>query len=142
MQDVCISLEVADPIGLPVALHKVLRVLSSLPRLERFVADVCEVSLPARHLHYAVVWNNVSLLDSSKHLLRFICGVMTPVDPVCSGAFHVNIVQLLHEDVVPGNHAIWFGVPTSQPVACGYQTHNRSSSMRPAIKTSYHLIYE
>ena len=33
--------------ALPVALHKVLRVLSSLPRLERFVADVCEVSLLA-----------------------------------------------------------------------------------------------
>ena len=42
--------------GLPVALHKVLRVLSSLPRLERFVADVCEVILPASPLHYVVVW--------------------------------------------------------------------------------------
>lgn len=45
VQDICITLEVPDPMALPVALHKVLRVLSSLPRLERFVADVCEVSL-------------------------------------------------------------------------------------------------
>lgn len=55
MQDVCISLEVADPMGLPVTLHKVLRVLSSLPRLERFVADVCEVSLPTNHLQHVVI---------------------------------------------------------------------------------------
>ena len=44
MQDVCISLEVADPTSLPAAISKVLRVIATLPRLERFVGEVCEVS--------------------------------------------------------------------------------------------------
>ncbi|KAL0019238.1 hypothetical protein WJX79_004955 [Trebouxia sp. C0005] len=42
VQDVCISLEVADPTSLPAAISKVLRVLATLPRLERFVGEVCE----------------------------------------------------------------------------------------------------
>lgn len=44
IQDVCISLEVADPTSLPAAISKVLRVVATLPRLERFVGDVCEVT--------------------------------------------------------------------------------------------------
>jgi len=43
MQDVCISLEVADPTSLSAAISKVLRVIATLPRLERFVGEVCEV---------------------------------------------------------------------------------------------------
>ena len=43
MQDVCISLEVADPTSLPAAITKLLRVVATLPRLERFVGEVCEV---------------------------------------------------------------------------------------------------
>lgn len=44
MQDVCIDLEVADPTSLPAAISKLLRVVATLPRLERFVGDVCEVT--------------------------------------------------------------------------------------------------
>ena len=44
MQDVCISLEVTDPTSLPAAVSKLLRVIASLPRLERFVGEVCEVT--------------------------------------------------------------------------------------------------
>ena len=44
MQDVCISLEVADPTSLPAAISKVLRAVATLPRLERFVGEVCEVT--------------------------------------------------------------------------------------------------
>ena len=44
LQDVCISLEVADPTSLPAAITKLLRVVATLPRLERFVGEVCEVT--------------------------------------------------------------------------------------------------
>lgn len=44
MQDVSISLEVADPTSLPAAITKLLRVVATLPRLERFVGEVCEVT--------------------------------------------------------------------------------------------------
>lgn len=46
VQEVCISLEVADPTSLPAAITKLLRVVATLPRLERFVADVCQVTPP------------------------------------------------------------------------------------------------
>lgn len=46
VQDVCIDLEVADPTSLPAAISKLLRVVATLPRLERFVGDVCEVTAP------------------------------------------------------------------------------------------------
>ena len=45
MQDVCITLEVAGATSLPAAVTKVLRVIATLPRLERFVGDVCEVTI-------------------------------------------------------------------------------------------------
>lgn len=46
VQEVCISLEVADPTSLPAAITKLLRVVATLPRLERFVGDVCQVTPP------------------------------------------------------------------------------------------------
>ncbi len=51
MQDVCISLEVADPTSLPAAVSKVLRAVATLPRLERFVGEVCQVTSQATQLH-------------------------------------------------------------------------------------------
>ena len=42
----CISLEVADPTSLPATITKLLRVVATLPRLERFVGEVCEVAPP------------------------------------------------------------------------------------------------
>lgn len=44
-QDVCISLDLSDPTQLPATIIKLLRVVSSLPRLEAFVGEVCEVVL-------------------------------------------------------------------------------------------------
>lgn len=46
------SLEVADPTSLPAAITKLLRVVATLPRLERFVGDVCQVTPPLPALLY------------------------------------------------------------------------------------------
>jgi hypothetical protein len=43
LQDACIALELEDATRLPAALHRLLRVVAAVPRLERFVADVCQV---------------------------------------------------------------------------------------------------
>ena len=51
-QEVCITLEVADPTSLPAAITKLLRVVATLPRLERFVGEVCEVAPPWPALLY------------------------------------------------------------------------------------------
>ena len=71
MQDVCISLEVADPTGLPAAISKVLKVIATLPRLERFVGEVCEVphlciahSLPYSSIHQNCVFLKVTFIPS------------------------------------------------------------------------------
>lgn len=67
MQDVCISLEVADPTSLPAAISKVLRVLATLPRLERFVGEVCEVphSCIVHSFPYPFIANVCSLRSRS-----------------------------------------------------------------------------
>ena len=43
LQDVAIALEVPDATTVPAAVAKLLRVVASLPRLEAFVGQVCEV---------------------------------------------------------------------------------------------------
>ncbi|KAK9820170.1 hypothetical protein WJX72_007055 [[Myrmecia] bisecta] len=49
VQDLCIALELADPTALPAAAHKLLRAVASLPRLERFVGEVCEAVFRRGH---------------------------------------------------------------------------------------------
>lgn len=43
LQDVCIALEVTDAMQLPGALRSLLQAVATIPKLERFVGDVCEV---------------------------------------------------------------------------------------------------
>ncbi|KAK9857180.1 hypothetical protein WJX84_007612 [Apatococcus fuscideae] len=47
VQDVCIAMEVSDAMQLPGALHKLLQAVAAIPKLERFVGDVCEVVFEA-----------------------------------------------------------------------------------------------
>lgn len=46
LQDACIAVEVDDATRLPAALLRLLRVVAAVPRLERFVSDVCQVLRP------------------------------------------------------------------------------------------------
>ena len=43
LQDVCIALELPDAMQLPSALRDLLQAVATIPKLERFVGDVCEV---------------------------------------------------------------------------------------------------
>lgn len=43
VQDLCIALETPDATGLPSAVRRLLHVIAAVPRLERFVGEVCEV---------------------------------------------------------------------------------------------------
>ncbi len=50
LQQLCLALGMADAAELPAAVARLQRAVTTLPRLERFVTDVCEVCLLTHRL--------------------------------------------------------------------------------------------
>jgi hypothetical protein len=46
LQDVCIELDVGDATTLVTAVRKLMRVVSAVPRMEAFIAEVCTAAKP------------------------------------------------------------------------------------------------
>lgn len=76
LQDVAIALEVPDATTVPAAVAKLVRVVASLPRLEAFVGQVCEVR---QHMGCQVVDRNCGCHVADRDLQEGVCSGCTRV---------------------------------------------------------------